>query len=43
MKKVFINGGARTGEALQRYVRHRRYLQGCEAYLFEPNPGYRVE
>lgn len=38
MKKIFIDGGAHKGEAIQELLDKRPDLQGCEIHFFEPNP-----
>jgi len=38
MKKVFIDGGAHKGEAIEVLLDKRADLKGCEAHFFEPNP-----
>jgi FkbM family methyltransferase len=38
---VFLDGGARAGEALDWYVNKRPDLAGCEVHFFEPNPNHR--
>ena len=38
MKKVFIDGGAHKGEAIEVLLDKREDLKGCEAHFFEPNP-----
>lgn len=38
---VFLDGGARVGEALEWYVNKRPDLKGCEVHFFEPNPNHR--
>lgn len=38
MKKIFIDGGAHKGEALEVLLDKREDLQGCVAHFFEPNP-----
>lgn len=38
MKKVFIDGGAHKGEAIEVLLDKREDLQGCVAHFFEPNP-----
>jgi FkbM family methyltransferase len=38
MKKVFIDGGAHKGEAIEVLLDKREDLQGCDVHFFEPNP-----
>lgn len=38
MKKVFIDGGAHKGEAIEMLLEKRPDLNGCEIHFFEPNP-----
>jgi len=38
MKKVFIDGGAHKGEAIEVLLDKRDDLKGCEAHFFESNP-----
>jgi FkbM family methyltransferase len=38
MKKVFIDGGAHKGEAIEVLLDKRADLKGCEIHFFEPNP-----
>ena len=38
MKKVFIDGGAHIGEAIEVLLDKREDLLGCEVHFFEPNP-----
>jgi FkbM family methyltransferase len=37
MKKVFIDGGAHKGEAIEVLLDKREDLQGCEVHFYEPN------
>ena len=37
MKKIFIDGGARVGEAIEVLLETREELTGCDVYLFECN------
>jgi FkbM family methyltransferase len=37
MKKIFIDGGARIGEAIEVLLQTREELTGCDVYLFECN------
>jgi FkbM family methyltransferase len=37
MKKIFIDGGARIGEAIEVLLETREELTGCDVYLFECN------
>jgi FkbM family methyltransferase len=37
MKKVFIDGGAHIGEAIEVLLDKREDLKGCEVHFFEPN------
>lgn len=38
MKKVFIDGGAHKGEAIEVLLDKRPDLKECEVHFFEPNP-----
>ena len=38
MKKVFIDGGAHKGEAIEVLLDTRPDLKGCEVHFYEPNP-----
>jgi FkbM family methyltransferase len=38
MSKVFIDGGAHKGEAIDVLLEKRPDLEGCEVHFFEPNP-----
>ena len=38
MKKVFIDGGAHKGEAIEVLLNKRQDLSGCDIHFFEPNP-----
>ena len=38
MKKVFIDGGAHKGEAIEVLLDKRPDLAGCDIHFFEPNP-----
>lgn len=37
MKKVFIDGGAHKGEAIEILLDKREDLKGCEVHFYEPN------
>lgn len=38
MKKVFIDGGAHKGEAIEMLLEKRPDMDGCDIHFFEPNP-----
>lgn len=38
MKKIFVDGGAHKGEAIQELLDKRPDLKGCDIHFFEPNP-----
>jgi FkbM family methyltransferase len=38
MKKIFIDGGAHKGEAVEVLLDKREDLKDCEVHFFEPNP-----
>ena len=40
MKKIFIDGGARIGEAIEAFLNTREDLKGCDVYLFECNENH---
>jgi FkbM family methyltransferase len=40
MRKIFIDGGARIGEALPEFLDGREDMRGCEVLLFECNPNH---
>ena len=41
MKYIYIDGGARIGEAIELILDNRNELLGCDAYLFECNPTHK--
>jgi FkbM family methyltransferase len=38
MKKIFIDGGAHKGEAIEMLLDKRPDMDGCDIHFFEPNP-----
>lgn len=40
MKKIFIDGGARIGEAINELLDKREDLIGCDVYMFECNSNH---
>lgn len=38
MRKIFIDGGAHKGEAIEVLLDKREDLKGCDVHFFEPNP-----
>lgn len=40
MRKIFIDGGARIGEAIEELLDKREDLKGCDVYLFECNSNH---
>jgi FkbM family methyltransferase len=38
IKKIFIDGGAHKGEAIEMLLDKREDLKGCDIHFFEPNP-----
>jgi FkbM family methyltransferase len=40
MKYIFIDGGARVGEAIDIILEKRNELEGCDVYLFECNDSH---
>lgn len=40
MRKIYIDGGARIGESLDMFLKHRKDLLGCDVHFFECNDAH---